>query len=332
MFLGIEIGGTKLQLGVGDGAQGVLTKLVRRDIDRAKGAQGILEQIADAGLPLVKEYNIQRVGFGFGGPVDHERGVVRISHQVAGWENFPLAKWVEEKLGVPAQLGNDCDVAALAEFRYGAGRGFQHVFYVTVGTGVGGGCVLGGKLLGSGRPAIAEIGHLRPGLAYRDSHQTVESLAAGPGIAEYARSVMDFASEQMLPCSYEPDSGEPFHIFSDDLRMLKQRSGSALQLLSAAVLGQASKDGNRLATNLLHRPVRVLGWAIAQVVTLMAPEVVVVGGGVSLLGDELFFKPLRKYAAEYNFPPLAGSYQIVPAALGEETVVHGAVALAAEGG
>jgi glucokinase len=75
--------------------------------------------------------------------------------------------------------------------------------------------------------------------------------------------------------------------------------------------------------------VQTLGWAIAQVTTIIAPEVIVVGGGVSLLGEELFFKPLRRFAAEYGFPPLAGSYAIVPAALGEEAVVHGAVALAA---
>src|SRR5690242_5652718 len=108
MYLGIEIGGTKLQLGVGDGAAGELTKLVRRDIDRAKGAQGILAQIAEAGQPLVKEFGVKRVGFGFGGPVDGEKGIVRISHQVDGWANFPLAKWVQDNLGVAATLGNDC--------------------------------------------------------------------------------------------------------------------------------------------------------------------------------------------------------------------------------
>jgi glucokinase len=330
MFLGIEIGGTKLQLGVGNGAQRILTKLVRRDIDRTKGAQGILAQIADAALPLVKEYNVQRVGFGFGGPVDHANGVVRISHQVEGWENLPLAKWVAQKLGVPARLGNDCDVAALAEYRYGAGRGFQHVFYVTVGTGIGGGCVLGGKLLGRGRPAIAEIGHLRPGLDFSDPRATVESLAAGPGITIWAQGVLEFASTQPLPFHFEAPNAPYFEITKSELNDLRVRCNNRFASVNALILGQAAKDGNNLARSLLVRPVQTLGWAIAQVITLIAPEVVVVGGGVSLLGEGLFFKPLRQYVSEYGFPPLAGSYEIVPAALGEEAVVHGAIALAAD--
>jgi glucokinase len=331
MFLGIEIGGTKLQLGVGDGASGALTKLVRADIDRTNGAQGILKQIAESGASLVKEFSIQRVGFGFGGPVDHKKGAVRISHQVEGWENFPLGKWVEDQFGVPARLGNDCDVAALAEYRFGAGRGFEHVFYVTVGTGVGGGCVLGGKVLGSGRPAIAEIGHLRPGLNFDDPHATVESLAAGPGIATWAHGILEFAATQPLPFEFEAPDAPSFEIAARELDDLKARCNKQFAAINAQLLGQAAKAGNMLARSLLVRPVQTLGWAIAQVVTLIAPEVVVVGGGVSLLGEELFSSPLRQFAAEYGFPPLAGSYQIVPAALGEEAVVHGAVALAAEG-
>lgn len=314
MYLGIEIGGTKLQLGCGDGQSGVLKALVRRDIDRTKGARGILDQIAEAARPLIAELQPTQIGYGFGGPVDSTSGRVRISHQVDGWENFPLVQWTREQFDLPAKLGNDCDVAALAEFRYGAGRGAKTIFYVTVGTGVGGGCVVEGKLLGEGRPAIAEIGHLRPGLDCDDPHQTVESIAAGPGIAAYARA--------KLQSDNEAASG----VSAESIRELKSRLGDDI---SAATLGKTAREGNEYAKQLLNRPVQTLGWAISQVVTLIAPEIVVVGGGVSLLGEELFFAPLRKYAAKYGFPPLAGSYQIVPAALGEEAVVHGAVALAA---
>lgn len=330
MYLGIEIGGTKLQLGVGDGESAKLVALERRDIDRAQGAKAILAQIAQAAGPLVAKYSPRRVGFGFGGPVDSVSGVVRKSHQVEGWDGFPIVKWVEENLKLPARLGNDCDVAALAEFRYGAGKGSQDVFYVTVGTGVGGGCVSGGKLMGAGRPSIAEIGHLRPGLDCAKADQTVESIAAGPGIAEYARSVIEFASEQVLPHSYDPPNGRSFRIFDDALADLTKRGGDELTQISAALLGKAARDGNRLARDLLDRPVQALGWAIGQVITLVSPEVVVVGGGVSLLGEELFFEPLRKYVKAYAFGPMAGNYRIAPAALGEEAVVHGAVALAAE--
>src|SRR6186713_3027655 len=186
MFLGIEIGGTKLQLGVGAGDGGELAALARHDIDIANGAAGILEQIERSATALIQKHPVERIGFGFGGPIDSSAGMVTKSHQVAGWEGFPLARWCRESLGKPAVLGNDCDVAALAEARFGAGRGAGSVLYVTVGTGIGGGLVLGGNLHGSGRPAVAEIGHLRPGLNADDAEMTVESLAAGPAIAAAA--------------------------------------------------------------------------------------------------------------------------------------------------
>ena len=155
--------------------------------------QGIREQIEQAGRQLFSEFPIQAIGFGFGGPINATAGIVTTSHQVAGWDNFPLAEWCTQTFGVPTFLGNDCDMAALAEARFGAGRDKRSVFYVTVGTGVGGGLVLDGALFGSQRPAIAEIGHLRPGLEATEPSQTVESLAAGPGIEGVTRTWLSTA-------------------------------------------------------------------------------------------------------------------------------------------
>ena len=186
MYLGIEIGGTKLQLGVGGGRDAQLAALVRHEVDPQRGAVGILEEIERSATALIQKHPIERIGIGFGGPCDGALGITTKSHQVAGWEGVPLASWCRESLGKPAVIGNDCDVAALAEARLGAGRGAGSLLYVTVGTGIGGGLVVGGQLFGAGRPAIAEIGHLRPGLLADRSDMTVESLAAGPGIAAAA--------------------------------------------------------------------------------------------------------------------------------------------------
>jgi glucokinase len=112
-------------------------------------------------------------------------------------------------------------------------------------------------------------------------------------------------------------------------RDLLERAGGELDSVTAKLVGQAAAEGNVLAADVLQRSCVVLGWAIAQVITLLAPEVVVVGGGVSLLGEDLFFAPLRQAVRRYVFPPLAEAYEIAPAALGELVVVHGAVALAA---
>jgi glucokinase len=341
MYLGIEIGGTKLQLGVGHGHGGPLVELTRLEIDPRRGAAGILAQIERAGADLVRRHVIQRIGIGFGGPVDAANGRVLKSHQVGGWDDAPLADWCRQTLGVPTVLANDCDAAALAEARFGAGRAASTVFYVTVGTGIGGGLVINGRLHGSTRPAVAEIGHLRPGLHADRAEDTVESLASGPGIAAAAQAILSGRVSRPLARIRRqlgrPDKSrvreqlerieEIERIHADDLL---SRCGGDLESLTSRHVAQAAADGNELAREVLDEAWRALGWAIAQTVTLLAPEVVVVGGGVSLLGESHFFAPVRRYAACYVFPALADRYEILPARLGEEVVVHGALAIAAQ--
>ena len=338
MFLGIEIGGTKLQLGVGTGNGPPLIALERRIVERSRGAAAIREQILEAGRPLFDKYPIERIGYGFGGPVNSATGRVITSHQVAGWTDFPIVDWTQAAFGVPVRLGNDCDVAALAEATYGAGRGAGTVFYITVGTGIGGGLVIDGRSQGPGRLAIAEIGHLRPGPLAEDPHATVESLAAGPGIEAAARALVTGQSRhpliaagafavQDVSVDWPSDSRET--AAQNDTDDLLCRCLGNVEQLNAKMIAQAAANGNRIAQTALHQAHVALGWAIAQLLTLLSPEVVVIGGGVSLMGEELFFEPLRRQVRRFVFPPLADSIRLVPAALDEEVVVYGAVALAA---
>lgn len=327
VYLGIEIGGTKLQLGVGDGRGAKLASLVRHDIDAERGANGILDQILEAALDLRQSYDISRIGIGFGGPVDATAGRAIISHQVDGWEDFALADWCRDRLGLPAAVGNDCDVAALAEARCGAGRDRRSVFYVTVGTGIGGGFVIDGSLHGIGRPAVAEIGHLRPGPRAECPDATVESIASGMGIANLAKTKVRGGTTGIDISGVSPSSAKSEQA---DRRDLVQRAGGKIENLTGKQVGQAAIAGNQIAVDVISYACRVLGWAIAQTITLLAPEVVVIGGGVSLLGEVLFLGPVREAVRQFVFPPLADSYQIAPAALGELVVVQGAIALAAE--
>ncbi len=314
MFLGIEIGGTKLQLGVGHGDGSDFVAFERLDVDIARGGQGIREQIRKVGRELVAKHRIERAAYGFGGPIFGSKGIVQTSHQVQGWDRFPLSQWTEQELGVPAKLGNDCDVAALAEACFGAGRDAKSVFYVTVGTGIGGGLVFDRKIHGTDRPASAEIGHLRPGLNAMSYTQTIESQAAGPGIAIATRNRLEAIQK----------AGES----TRDFRDFRERCGGDFQKLTTKAIGEAAMSGNQLARDQYVTATNLLGWAIAQLITLIAPEVVVVGGGVSLVGEEIFFIPLRTAVQQFVFPPLQDSYRIVPAELGESVVVHGALALA----
>src|SRR5438309_3935622 len=194
MYIGIEIGGTKLQLGAGLG-DGVLRGLWRETIDVKAGPEGIRRQIT-RGIPeLLAQAGVERsqvrgVGIGFGGPVDDTTHTVIKSHQIEGWDNFPLAAWVSSLLDLPAVLSNDADVAGLAEALFGAGKGLSPIFYVTIGSGIGGGLIIDEEIYrGVGRGA-AEIGHLRVNCPNENDvwrMVELEAVASGWGIAERAR-------------------------------------------------------------------------------------------------------------------------------------------------
>ena len=340
MFLGIEIGGTKLQLGVGQGDGSPLVDQVRREVDPLKGAAGILRQIERDGPELIRRHKVERIGIGFGGPVDAATGTTTRSHQIDGWDNVALVAWSEQLLERPTKIGNDCDLAAMAEAKFGAGRGKKRVFFVTVGTGVGGGFVVDGRLEGADRPAIAEIGHLRPGLHDDRPESTVESIASGWGItsAVQARISGDVASSlDTVRRGEEDENPRTVLLHLADSRkadeeyiadLLNRCVGDPEQLTTKKV-AQAAAEGNEIAGEVLSHACQALGWAIAQTITLLAPEVVVIGGGVSLIGRQMFLDPVRKEVAKYVFPPLVDSYQLAPAELGELVVVQGALALAA---
>lgn len=340
MILSCEIGGTKLQLAVGAGNGAAFIAHERFDVDPTAGATGILEAIAAAGKRLVRAHGVQQMGIGFGGPVDPQSGIVRKSHQVAGWDDFPLADWARKELGIPARIENDANTAALAEARFGAGRGADPVLYVTVGSGVGGGLIRAGKIYAGHGAAACELGHLRPGAAADSPERTVEAVASGWGIAEAARSRLSSPEIYRLTSSFGKAPSSPEVVRqrlieaeeADEAAAaeLLERCDADLGRLTARDVALAAEAGNSLAADVFRRAVETLGWGIAQAVTLFAPQVVVVGGGVSLAGEDVFFRPLRTATQKYVFPPLAKSFSIHAAALGEDVVLHGAAALGEE--
>jgi glucokinase len=318
VYLGIEIGGTKLQLGVGPG-DGTLAGLWRGTVDAAAGPEGIRRQILRAVPELLARAGLGRpqvrgVGIGFGGPVDDATHTIIKSHQIAGWDGFPLAGWIADMLGCPAALGNDADVAGLAEALFGAGKGLSPIFYITVGSGIGGGLIINGEIYrGCGRGA-AEIGHLD--FTFHVSERKalgapLEYFASGWGIANYAIE--------------EIAQGD-----GKDSVLLRLVAGDP-ERITAWHIGQAAAEGDAFARYILQRSLAALSNAIVQVIKLLCPRRIVIGGGVSLLGEQLFFQPIRSTVGSQlagQFPPFAGCCDIVPAALGEEVVVHGALALA----
>jgi glucokinase len=319
MFLGIEIGGTKLQLGIGPG-DGTLAGLWRDTVDVAAGPEGIRRQITGAVPELLAKCNLSMsalkgVGIGFGGPVDDAKHTVIKSHQIDGWDNFPLADWISEVVGLPAVLGNDADCGGLAEALFGAGKGLSPIFYITIGSGIGGGLIINGEIYrGCGRGA-AEIGHLN-----MKGYWLSESGDGSPeeGLLE------EYASGWAIARSADVRAWRGEARGSHLLRLVEGQP----QIITAMHVCQAAEQGDEFALNLLRDALAHLAEAICHVIALLCPRRFVIGGGVSLMGEKLLFEPLRKLVAERVFKPFADCYDIVPAALGEEVVVHGALALA----
>jgi glucokinase len=294
LALGIEIGGTKLQAGIGFHDDGLLA-LSRRSVDPKQGGEGIRAEIPSLVDEVLRKAGISRsdlsgAGIGFGGPVDSNAGRVLVSHQIEGWSNFPLRDWVREKTGLPVVLQNDAKTAAFAEASRGAGRGRRRIFYITVGSGIGGGLVL------DGRPDVGQ----------------------GLGAGEIGHTWVT-----------DPETGKPekLELVASGWSIGKRGSRRLGRELSGAEVAALASQGDPRARVVIEEAAHALASGIGNVLALLHPERFIIGGGVSLMGP-LFWEPLRAaLATTYAFKPFAETYDVVPAALGEEVVVIGAVQL-----
>jgi glucokinase len=294
LAVGFEIGGTKLQAGVGS-RDGKLIALVRRAVDPARGGAGIREQIPSLLEEAVAKAgcspkDLVGLGVGFGGPVDTRRGRVLLSHQIEGWSDFPLREWLQKKVEIPVVLQNDAKTAALAEATFGAGEGLKRIFYITVGSGVGGGLVIDG----------------------------VPDVGQGLGAGEIGHT--------WVP---DPETGKPDRLehVASGWSIGKRGSRRLGRELSGAEVAALAEKGDAAAKRVVEESAEALAIGIGNVLALLHPQRFIVGGGVSLMGD-LWWAPLRQALAErFSFQPFAQSTDVVPSALGEEVVVIGAVLL-----
>ena len=298
-FLGIEIGGTKLQLLVADLA-GCTEQHLRYTIDSAKGAENIKIQIA-GGLKQLDDYNnIAAIGVGFGGPVDWKTGNIRVSHQVSGWEDFNLSEWLQDLTQKPVVTDNDANVAALAEAVYGCGKGFEGVFYITIGSGIGGGMIVQGNIYHGRTPGEAEVGHLR----MNKNGDTLESTCSGWAVNKKIRTYI-----QKNPGSF-----------------LAKRASANLAP-EATLLRPALEENDAAAKKIIEEIADDLSFALSHAVHLFHPDIIVIGGGLSLL-EEYLRKPVAKRLSDYVMKAFLPIPPVHIAALRENAVPVGAAELA----
>jgi glucokinase len=298
-FAGIEIGGTKLQLVLG-GQSGEIVDRRKLAVEPARGAAGIREQIERALFDLMAGRNVQAVGVGFGGPVDWQTGKICRSHQIEGWSEFDLAGWLRQLAGAPVIVDNDANVAALGEAVRGAGVGSNPVFYVTLGSGVGGGLVADGRIYHGATPGEAEIGHVRLDRV----GTTVESRCSGWAVDARIRELKPKA----------PNSGLA--------KMLGAAAGGEAKHLAAAL-----EQGDPTARHMLEEIAEDLAFGISHAAHLFHPAIIILGGGLSGIGE-----PLRSAVAgalpRFLMSAFAPGPRVGLSALGEDAVPAGALELA----
>ena len=260
VYVGIEIGGTKIQVVTGDNRARILERH-RFTADRTSGGEGIRNQISSALQEVQTDHSVQAIGVGFGGPFNRETGRTCCSHQVQGWDDFPLRDWLSDQAGgVPVHIDNDANTAALGETFAGAGRGESPVFYVTMGSGIGGGLVVDGELYHGALPTEAEIGHVR----LNPDGETLESKCSGWAVDQRLREYAGVAP------------GSPL------AKRLANGEGS-----EARHWVPAMDDGDEGAQELFLETCRDLAFGLSHVVHLLNPSVIILGGGLSLLGEPL---------------------------------------------
>lgn len=298
-FLGVEIGGTKLQVVLGD-AKGVIAQRWRCAVKPAEGAEGIRKQLERLLREIAPQARPLAIGVGFGGPVERATGRIARSHQIEGWSEFALASWITNICKVPAYIENDANSAALAEATNGAGVGFNPVFYITLGSGVGGGLVVDGKIYHGAKPGESEIGHVR----LDKTGALVEERCSGWAVDSKIRQMK--ATTQCSPW----------------LNSIKESGGEARHLKSGL------DAGDTLAQSILRETCEDLAFGLSHVVHLFHPEVIVVGGGLSFLGEALRAE-LETHLPRFIMDVFKPGPQVRLAALGEDAVPVGALLVAA---
>lgn len=305
--IGIEIGGTKLQVGVGREGTKPLA-LARTETDLSLGGEGIREV-----LPSLVEQALQKGGFslrdiggvgvGFGGPVDSKHGITLVSHQVEGWTRFPFKAYLEEKLSAPVAVENDSNLAGYAEALLGAGVGARRVFYMNIGSGIGGSFVTDGVIDQGQGLGAGEIGHTWVPCPDTGEPEKLELVCSGWSIARRAMEAIEDGEATLLTTLCESP-----------------------EFITAKTVYAAAEQEDLLAQTILDDTCRTVALGICNVIALFHPERIIIGGGVSLMGP-LFWDGLREYVHHYVFEPFAEQYALVPAALGEDVVVMGALLL-----
>lgn len=304
MNIAVDIGGTQIRVALYQQGERRPAKQ-KRIPTQAKGETPLERLIGLIAAMWPENERVRAIGIAAPGPSNPQLGIIYSAPNIPGWEQLPLAQILQERFHVPARLGNDANMAALGEWRYGAGRGHHHVLYLTISTGIGGGVICDDHLLLGSHGLAGELGHITvvPGgpLCGCGHRGHLEAYGSGTAIARYV-------AEQIA------------HGVPSSLAQISSPTGRDIS--------DAAEQGDPLAKAALARAGTYIGYAIADFLHIFNPSVVILGGGVSRSGAFLI-EPLRSAISERLISPeYLHGLVITTAALGDDAGLLGALALA----
>ena len=300
--VGIDIGGTKLATVVADKDGNILQK-VRRPTESKKGpdhaVQLLLEMVGEVlHLAGLQREDISGIGVSCGGPLDTKTGIIYSPPNLPGWDALPLKEIIESEFHIPTVIENDANAGALAEARFGGGRGYDYVLYMTMSTGIGGGIVAHGEIYHGTNDSAGEVGHqiLLPDgpLCGCGKYGCLEALCSGPSIARRAQEAI----------TDQPHT-----------KILALADGQIDRVRSEHVL-QAARDGDALAIALVEETAYYMGWGIANLVNILNPQIVLLGT-IAVAAGDLLLDPIRRTVAEMAMQRPLEAVKIMPAELGD---------------
>jgi glucokinase len=306
---GVDIGGTKIAIAIAS-PDGEIAAKRFLSTQPELGAYAIFENIARTLDEMVLETGAALVSIGIGSPapIDVARGLIMSPSNLRDWDNFPVTKLFADRFMVPVMLDNDANAAALGEFMFGAGRVHSNIFYITVSTGIGGGIIINGEVYHGVATGAGEIGHtiVRPdGVRCNcGSIGCLETVSSGVHIARRAKERLKGVTDSTM-------------------------IGLAgnVENITAKTVVDAVRQGDQIAVEIWEETCLYLAVAVANAITLLAPEIVVIGGGIASAG-ELLLGPLRQLVPRYVSMVPHDMIQIVQAELGTDSGLHGTIAIA----
>ena len=307
-YLGFDIGGTKTALSLGQLNGKNLSIVYREEVKTTKDPKETLNPLIKKAKELKKEYQIESIGISCGGPLDEQKGIILTTPNLPGWHSFYIVDFIKEELGLPTKIMNDANACALAEYHFGASKGFHNVIFITCGTGFGAGLVLNDQLYSGTNGNAGEIGHVRIDkkgpLAY-GKNGCVESFCSGAGIAKLAIEMAN--KEKELPF------------------IINEMGG--LDKVTTKKLAEAAHNGDAFAKKVFSRSGKMLGKTLAILVDLFNPERIVIGG-VYMRASDLLIRSMKKELKKEALPESLKVCKVVPAKLQEEIGDYAAISVA----